>query len=458
MGGRVRRLAVLAATGTALVLAWPGNAGAQEEKQQVDTAIGYLCGTQQVTLRVTATFPAQGTVGDPLQLSDITLELSVPQEALAELTAAGAVSATSVVRLDTSIVQGDTAANATWSAVRDEPVPLAEPTAFAGPVEAEPVTAGAAGDLSFTASSLVATITGRNAEGAPTEPPSIDLTCIPAPEQQAGLAVVPIADPAEPTDPTFEVPKPGIKVGTKEQGSSAAPVTALGPVPPECHPIQPPPVPKWSDFCANIGGYTNVAKLDASIMQPIGIINIAAGNPVLRCDGIRLKACSKNTALPDLNGEPKYAPATGSFFSLGVVPTIGTMQLTQLGIANVDVWFMVNAPDVGEAHARLQVSAQLLETEVMGVPLDLGPNCRTATPIDVELYATAKSYSITEGGILTSTVTIPPFTGCGVTEDLDPLVTGLVSGPGNYLKMTQGQICTINNGLRCPPEVPELER
>ena len=55
-------------------------------------------------------------------------------------------------------------------------------------------------------------------------------------------------------------------------------------------------------------------------------------------------------------------------------------------------------------------------------------------------------------------MTIPPFTGCGVSEDLDPLITGLVSGGGNFVKLTQGSICTLtgsNNG--CPPEEPTPE-
>lgn len=453
---RVARFAVLVAAGMTVAFASSSSAGAQEEKQQVDVEIGYLCGTSQITLRVTATFPAQGTVGNAVQPTDVTLEVRVLPEALPELTAAGAVTATSVVRLDTSIVQGDTAANATWSAVHDEPVPLAEPTVFTGTVEPEPVTAGAPGDLSFTASGLVATITGRNADGAPTEPPSVDLTCIPAPDQPAGLAVVPVSE-VESTHPTFEMPEPGIKIGTKEQ-ESAAPVNALGPVPPECHPIEPPPVPKWSNFCANAGGYANVEKLRASILQPVGLTNIAAGNAVLNCGGVRFKACTQNTVLPELNGEPKFPPAPGSFFSLGLIPTTGTMQLTQLGIGTVDVWFMVNNNKLGEAVVRLKVTARLFDATVMGVPLELGPNCRTATPIDVVLTATPEFYSISDGGILTGIITIPPFTGCGANEDLDPIITGLVSGPNNYLKMTQGKVCTISSGFRCPPEVPIPQR
>jgi hypothetical protein len=383
------------------------------------------------------------------------LALGVPPEAMAELTAAGAVAATSVVKLETSIVQGETVANATWGAVQDEKLPLAAegPTEFAGPVKAEPITVDAAGELSFTAVGMVATLTGWTEDGAATEPPSVTLTCVP--DTDATLAVVPVTEAGESTTPSVEEPAPGIKVGSD---AAAAPPVSILAVPPECHPIEPPPVARWSNLCANIAGYANVAKLDASVLQPPGLVNIAAGNAVRNCDGVTGKFCTQNTALPELNGEPKYPPAPGSFYSFGFVPTTGTMQLTQLGVGRVDVWFMAADQSKGEAVARLQVSARLFDAKVNGVPLELGPNCRTATPIDVVLRANPKSYSITDGGLLTGTITIPPFSGCGVNEDLDPIITGLVSGPGNYVKMTQGKVCTINNGFRCPPEVPIPQR
>ena len=42
-------------------------------------------------------------------------------------------------------------------------------------------------------------------------------------------------------------------------------------------------------------------------------------------------------------------------------------------------------------------------------------------------------------------VTIPEFTGCGTQgDDLDPLLNGTISGPGNMLHMTQGILGTWN--------------
>jgi hypothetical protein len=457
------RGAVLAVIGLTVALAGvPGSAGAQEDWQKADVEIGYRCdqpdGPRQVVLRVTATFPTHGAVGDPVLPKDVTLALSVPPDALPQLTAAGAVAATSVVKLDISIVQGDTAASATWLAVQAEPVPFTTdgPAEFTATSGSDPVTAHAAGDLSFTAGGLVATVTGRTVDGVVTEPP-VTLSCIPDTDQRAGLAVVPVSDDdtvATPENPTVETPEPEIEVGKPSDESS--PFAALGTPPPECHPIGPPPgVTSFQSHCANAAGYANVAKLKASVLQPTTLVNVSAGAFVIRCDGVLGKFCSTNTMEPNYQGRAEFPPASGSFFSLGLVPTTGSMQMTPVGPVVIDIWFQGTA---GQVTARLKVNVRIFDARINGVPFDVGPNCRTATPLDVVMIATPAQYSLTNGGVLTGTITIPPFSGCGATENIDPLFTALVSGPGNYLKMTQGKVCSLGNGVNCPPEVPIPKR
>jgi len=475
--GRVRRVVVvgvLAAAGVTMALAGPTTAGAQEDQRKVDVDLAYQCvrptdRTWAVTLHVTATFPTSGNVGEPIQPTDVTLGLSVPPEALAELSAAGAVTATSSVKLDTNIVQGPTAATATWGADHDEKTPLVTdgPTVFTGAAKPDPVTAGAEGELSFTAASLVATLTGWTADGAATEPPNVNLTCVP--NGGAALATVSMS---EVDTPVTEAPEPGVKVGSREAAPS---VSALGDVPKECHNLGAPkdnqgnPV-AYQSYCAMLTGYTNVAKLNASILQPAGLINISAGSFLRNCDGVSGKFCSWNIVYPNnpeplppgsepppdpRPDDPRLPKAPGSFFIFGAIPATGTMQLTQLEPGNVFIWFKGTA---GEVTARLRLSAQLLDAHVNGVKVPLGDHCRTATPIDAVLTATPATYSITNGGVLTGTVTIPPFSGCGENENLDPLLTGLISGPGNFVKMTQGKVCSIGNKVNCPPVAPTPQR
>ena len=95
--------------------------------------------------------------------------------------------------------------------------------------------------------------------------------------------------------------------------------------------------------------------------------------------------------------------------------------------------------------------------------MDVGPNCRTsgadllrriltrrATPrttwfcsgqLKKGTDTVWRGYSLSRGGPLDGEVTIPPFTGCGVGEDLSPLFTASVSGPANTVKQNQGAPC-----------------
>jgi hypothetical protein len=334
---------------------------------------------------------------------------------------------------------------------------VAEEVVLGAPAEAPPVTVATAGEVAFTAGALTVTITGQHADGTVTEPPSVELACVVDPTRDAGLATVPVTAAAAPPS-RGELPAPDIQVGSEEK-EERAPIVALGPVPPECHLIEPPPNQvSTTAYCAYLTGYTNVNKLHASVLQPPGIVNIMAGRIVLRCEGNANLACQVATIQPDLNGRPDLPVATASFLPFGFVPSVGSMQLTQVGLANASLRFTSRPPYTGTAVVTVKLVARILEASVNGVAVDVGPDCRTSTPIDAVLTANYPDYSITEGGVLSGTVTIPPFSGCGVTEDLDPVFTGLVSGPGNYVKMTQGLICTINSGYRCPPEVPEAER
>jgi Family of unknown function (DUF6801) len=490
MGGRNRRMAriaVLAAAGMTVVLgSSPGTAGAQDDKQQVDTQITYQCDTSQVVLHVTATFPAAGAVGEPVKPADVTLAVTVPPEVPAQLP--GAVTATSLVRLDTTVAQGETAATATWGAAQDTPVSLGAEAVFAGPVEPDAITAGDPGEITVTAAGLSVTLTGQNADGAPTDPPSVALTCVPVADQKTTLATVPVGAAEDPGTSTTEEPAPDLRVGTESVSAAAG----LADVPKECKAIDAPnthsdpqvPKPyKYQSYCAKLTGYTNVAKLNASVLQPGGFVNISAGNFIPTCDKVTGRFCSYNAVyannprppnetVPDCSEPPPDNPelppipdilpddhtlpkARGSFYLFGFMPTTGTMQLTQLSAADVFIWFKGTA---GEVTAKLQLSVQLLDACVNGMKFPIGDNCKSATPIDAVLSATPATYSITNGGVLTGTVTIPPFSGCGSEEDLDPLLTQLISGPNNFVKMTQSKVCSLGNGVNCPPVTPKPQR
>jgi hypothetical protein len=450
---------VIAAAATSLVLL-PGMAGAQRVPLQpgpqvIDTSLDYVCGEAgPVTLRVTATFPAKGLAGEPVEPEGVGLELSVPAAALAGLP--GAAGATAMTSLDVQ--------PGTWTAVQSDPVPLADPVVLGGTVTTQPVTPVEAGDVTFTAGGLSVEITGYDETGTPTEPPTIALTCVLDPAETAVLAVVPVEAPAR-TPERVPSPEPG-EQGQQDQPPRAdgAPSIAADP-PPECYRLEEAPVDYRAPFCAKVNGFANVAKLDAAIRQPTALVNITATNFIIRCPEDVNVACQKALAAPELNGETKYPPAKGSFYAFGFVPTTGTMQLEQLGAADIYLWSK-RTPIPGQpgeyeglTTVKVKLVAQVTETFVNGVKLDVGPNCKSAVPIDAVFtasYSGEDKYSITKGGPLMGTVTIPPFSGCGVSEDLDPILSGLISGPGNYVRLYQGAVCTITgNHFGCPPAETE---
>lgn len=117
----------------------------------------------------------------------------------------------------------------------------------------------------------------------------------------------------------------------------------------------------------------------------------------------------------------------------------------------------------------------LSDLRVDGVPVDLGPRCRTVRPAELELWGGA-DYTPGGGGLLeaydgrhegslaplsspyyaqdngrtirkSAGIDIPRFTGCGVKEDLSPLVTAMASGPGNPVRVVQSPIFPHNDGL-----------
>ncbi|MFI7679704.1 DUF6801 domain-containing protein [Actinophytocola sp. NPDC049390] len=455
---RNRRALVIAGVAISLVVV-PGNAGAQREPlhgepQVIDTSLDYVCGEAgPVTLRVTATLPAAGVVGAPVEPVDVGLAVTVPATALAGLP--GAASVTAVTRLDVHPER--------WSAVSD-PVPLADPVVLGGTVTAPPVTPPSAGQVTFAAGDLTVAITGYAADGTPTEPPVAGLTCVLDPAETAELAVVPVGAP--PRTPE-RVPSPAPEEpGQPDRGApSATAPSVAAPPPPECYRLPDTPPVYRTPFCAKVNGRANIAKLDAAVYQPTGTINIAATNLMInRCPEKPPVGCQDALVLPELDGEPKYPPATGSFFAFGFVPATGTMQLTQIGLADVHQWSKLTpipgrpGEYEGLTKVNVKLSAQIIEARVNGVPVPVGPDCRSAVPIDAVFtasYSGPDKYSITKGGPLMGTVTIPPFSGCGVTEDLDPILTGLISGPGNHVRLYQGPVCAVTgNNSGCPPAEP----
>lgn len=463
----MRRTALAAiplAAGVALAANGAGTPvrAAEPAVTQVDRTLGYRCqfaaGEHPVDVRVTADVPRTGTTGAPVQPTAAGLTVSLAGPALAEVTGADATAASAVVRLETTITQDAAAGTAIWSGARTEPVtvPDGENPVLALDIPLEPpppVVTATAGEVRIAAGGLTVVLTRYTAAGTVAEPPSVEVNCVLAPDQPADLAAIDVSgvdSPGTTPPPGSVVVGPGAAKG--RESVSAKEVE----IPPDCHIIDPPPNnPTPPRYCANVTGYANVAKLDAAVLQPMGIVNIGPTAFYL-CDPAPTR-CQQANLLANHGDRPVLPEVHTSLLPFGFVPTTATMQLTQIGVGFADV--KLDPTDPSGLHNSATVTgryrARLYDATVDGVPLDLGPDCHTAVPLQIELRGKPPTYLLTGGGPLSGFVTIPPFAGCGVSEDLDPLITGLVSGGDNFVKLTQGSICTLTGSHGgCPPEEP----
>jgi hypothetical protein len=180
-----------------------------------------------------------------------------------------------------------------------------------------------------------------------------------------------------------------------------------------------------------VNGVTRLATFDSEL-------NIGPG----LFDG---EICSGEDAFNPLEGELTMPPADGYFVAFRFVPVTNTTHLVPAGKSKGTAKL-----ELPYAHIDLMNKLYIKLTNVKqdGVPLNVGKRCRTATPAAIRLKG---KVNVTPGAesVIKSTYTIPKFSGCGVREDLDPLLTGLVSGPGNQLT-TRLTSCGV--GQECQPD------
>ncbi|MER5635386.1 DUF6801 domain-containing protein [Kitasatospora sp. NPDC002227] len=260
--------------------------------------------------------------------------------------------------------------------------------------------------------------------------------------------------------------------------------TDLCPDPPkgELDPARLPPVPEgatvipspdmdWPDMpaCAFADGFANITKLGQATL-----VNDPAKSPTM----VALNMNRRLVVLwgdtdgyfeSDVLGRLNLPTADSTFLTYGFVPTSAKIDFTPVGLLTIVATGNVqwNQPIVFNIYGYQ--SMRIHDVLVNGTPLDVGPNCRTAAPVELKLQGRQDSYlpgggdgkpdyTLMGGGPLSQTdLYVPPFTGCASHgENLDALFTAAVSGPGNQLNLMQGPTCTpgsdpATNG--CEPEI-----
>ncbi|MEV5951596.1 DUF6801 domain-containing protein [Streptomyces sp. NPDC051993] len=471
-GVRARRSVAAAVVVLAGVV--PGT-GVAHGDQRITTELTYSCafpaGAQPVKVTVGARFPDRAAPGVPIRAAEVSTALTLPDAAVAQLTALHAATTGATTRLTTRVAQNGAFADASWQGTAPS-VPLGSPggAVLTATGEVPTVTANSPGDLTVTATALEIDFAPRTAQGAATDPATVPVSCTPAPGADGLLAKVPVTGAS--SSPT---PSPGSSASSKpspdkEAGPSAAPPEIAAPkaqgtpsaTAPECRGDTTQPLA----LSAYATGYSNVTKLGGASLIPVYCAKIVQGPNQLKRIEVRpgvfeLHLLQQSLGQLEYQGRRETPPAPATFLTFGFMPTTATMTLEQSGPMTIDS-DLNNTAGHGETYIRIPLVLHLGDVRVNGTPLDVGPNCRTTGPVysadpdpakntkdHMVLLGVLKKgpdtvwrgYSLSRGGPLAGSVTIPPFTGCGAGEDLSPLFTASVSGPANAVKQNQGAPC-----------------
>jgi hypothetical protein len=215
--------------------------------------------------------------------------------------------------------------------------------------------------------------------------------------------------------------------------------------------------------CSYAAGYTNARKLNEAALIGPGLTNLKLGLATYTKFTSKYSYLQQNVAGQfQYHGKPVLPPARATLLAFGFVPVSATIQISEIGSLNVALISCAPTkacplpPPKNEALFFGLVTLRISNVDVNGVPLNVGAHCQTATPFELALTGIPPAYDVgLLEGVLTGTVTIPPFSGCSDGADnLNPIFNATVSGPGNFVKVTQAPPCTPNTGFNCPPAIP----
>jgi hypothetical protein len=431
--------------------------------------LAYTCrfpsGAEPVRARIAAAFPAV-TVGRAIQPTGVHVTVTVPRAALGDLGGRRAATVRASVSLGLTVAEGRTSARAAWRALKARPTRLPAGSLVlpaAGPVP--PAESSGPGEVTFTADGLLLVFTPRmaivprKANGTVASPATLTVACSPRHGQDRRLAAVPVSG-ASPSPSASGGPSTGRhRPATHSRAAS-------------CFIKSPNP---WIGS-AFIAGYSNVRKLnEAALLGPGPNNHPPAGLSDLNLLYNIVDTCtntfySYNTGQLNYHGKPQLPPARATFLNFGFVPVTATLTITVIPtdcrdvtghlIGKVGLCIVLKEPLSSTRQFTTVTSEQkfrIYDVTVNGTPLDVGQHCQTPVPAAVVLTSNAH-YDVTKGGVLSGDVTIPPFTGCGVGENLDPLLNAAIAGPGNFVQLTQGPTCAkflptgqVNANCRIPP-------
>jgi hypothetical protein len=214
------------------------------------------------------------------------------------------------------------------------------------------------------------------------------------------------------------------------------------------HPTAVRPIPSGAVNAALVDGTTTVRKAKTVVTLPRTLLRTFANEKSVTRHNILISQ-SPTWAVTHRGKHPRFGVfpvAHSAVLGFGAIPITADLHLSQLVRHGQIVPIMVHSRaglhfpfKQFPTHVVGTVNVRISNVRVDRVPLHVGPNCHTVVPMELRLIGNVPAYNLFTGGPLHGTVTIPPFTDCGTGgDDLDPLLTGTISGPGNTIKQQQG--------------------
>ncbi|THA33319.1 hypothetical protein E6R18_10450 [Streptomyces sp. A1277] len=486
-----RSVRVASVAGLALLAGLLSGGGSAADESPGPLSLAAACGPEDsgtaaaATVGVSVDVPATGEAGRPVQPGPVTLTLTLSRADLAGLLPEGTGAVVSRVALKVKVAQNGESAEAPWElTAQSTSLPADGDVALVHSGEVPYVTFGSSGDVDFSVGEFTVELLSATATAEETAPALATLTCRLKEGEDGHLATTHVTDGSgtgpsgTPETPTTSAGGSGRVKGkditleppaADDEDTDFCPVdppvgemdASEAPQPPPGDPVIPTDLPTGGTFsCAYALGLANVYKLNGAMIindpdNPALISVLASkrtasrsaqkpGGAYLRIDSLA------NLDLPD---------AESTFLTFGFQPVTAKVSFENGPITISTGNYGSGASRVAFSTAYFKQSLRLHDVKVNGTPLDVGSNCRTSKPFKVALDGGADYTNVALGGVLEGEVDIPPFTGCGTGgEDLNPLFTASLSGPGNRVFMNQAPTCVPANPTRsyCPPPLPEL--
>jgi hypothetical protein len=342
------------------------------------------CGTAAVSASFSATFPDAVEQGAQVVAAQPTVTLVVPADAVSALRANGGTTVDASAAVDLTVAQASGMQTLTVAGLSTSDTALPE----SGDLEIA-LTGQAPGFTAETgqASVALAGLTPKLLVHNGTT--TTDLGCAADPAANGPLAAVAVAQPATPASPAPQV----------TAAAADAPLLT-------------------AKFL--VDGTSRIAKLGSDLRLNQGTFDaglFTGDNGAIRIEG--------DLTLP---------PASGYFIAFRFLPVTSDVQLpqTEQATGTADISGGLYTPKI---DVTAKVNLVLGNVKEDGVPVDVGTTCHTSSSLVIRMQGQTSLVAGSQSTIV-STFDIPPFTGCGVTENLNPLLTGLISGPGNTMTTT----------------------